>query len=400
MPTMVAVKIMTAVLMLAAGVPAAGPATPVPECPPALACDFVPAAYASNDAADANAYGNYDPADRPSAELPIRYIVIHDTEGSFDGTVEWFQNPAAYTSSHYVIRSSDGHVTQMVRNSDIAWHAGNSLINARSIGIEHEGYGADGTGFTDEMYESSATLVRYLAAKYHIPLDRQHILGHDDIANQKRFADSHWDPGPHWDWARYMRLLRAPQPLPGHALVTVDTDVALLRTGPSDDAPLIVDPVIGGGTEAVDDWSDKAQSGRQYAVAERRGAWTAIWFGGQRAWLRSELLAPAAGAVIRPRAGVPVPVFPANLPEPGEWPAGTPAGNPVTPPAPTPLYTISGDQRYQLADRDRAQVYYARFDGNDVPLNHTVIRGAETYLRISFHHRYMYVRARDVELSR
>ena len=39
---------------------------------------------------------------------------------TFDSTVQWFQNPLAYTSAHYVIRSSDGAVTQMVHTKDVA----------------------------------------------------------------------------------------------------------------------------------------------------------------------------------------------------------------------------------------------------------------------------------------
>jgi N-acetyl-anhydromuramyl-L-alanine amidase AmpD len=391
------------------------------ECPAELGCSWLPAAYASNDDTDANSYGNYDPADRPKA-LPVKYIVVHDTESSYESTLNYFQDPLAYTSSHYVIRSSDGAVTQMVKTKDIAWHAGNSLINAESIGIEHEGMAAEGaTWFTDAMYRSSASLVRYLAAKYDIPLDRQHILGHNDVANQKNFPNSHWDPGPFWDWDRYMNLLRDPGYATGDDLVTIapgfatnqpqltyctdgcqtlpkqPSNTVLLHSGPGDETPLITDPVIGGGTDDITDWSDKAVAGRRYAVAERSGDWTAIWYGGQKAWLHSDVLKPAGGKLVRPRDGVQVPVFPANLPDAAEWPEGTPAGSPAAPPAPAPVYTISGDQAYELADESPATYYYARFDGAGVPHNHTVITGATTYYRISFHHRFMYVRASDVD---
>ncbi|CAM5259886.1 hypothetical protein SBADM41S_08153 [Streptomyces badius] len=40
-------------------------------------------------------------------------------------------------SAHYVIRSSDGEVTQTVRDKATAWHARSA--NASSVGIEHEG---------------------------------------------------------------------------------------------------------------------------------------------------------------------------------------------------------------------------------------------------------------------
>jgi N-acetyl-anhydromuramyl-L-alanine amidase AmpD len=392
------------------------------ECPASLGCTWLPAAYQSNDDTDANAYGNYDTADRPS-DIAVKYIVIHDTESSYESTLNYFQDPLAYTSSHYVIRSSDGAITQMVKTKDIAWHAGNSLVNAESIGIEHEAVAAEGaTWYTDEMYRSSAELVRFLAAKYDIPLDREHILGHNDIANQKNFPNSHWDPGPFWDWDRYMELLKAPTSYPaGDDLVTIAPDFAtnkpqltyctdgcqtlplqpantvLLRTGPGDDQPFIKDPVIGGGTDDAADWSDKVVSGRRYAVAERSGDWTAIWFGGQKAWLPTAVLKPATGKLVRPHDGATI--FPANLPEASDWPEGAPAGSPATPPTPAAVYTIAGtDQSYELADESPATLYYARFDGAEVPHNHTVIKGETTYYRISFNHRYMYVRSTDADL--
>ena len=51
--------------------------------------------------------------------------MIHDTEVGYDDTIAEFQNSHAYVSSHYVLRSKDGHVTQMVPTKDVAWHAGN-----------------------------------------------------------------------------------------------------------------------------------------------------------------------------------------------------------------------------------------------------------------------------------
>jgi hypothetical protein len=397
------------------------------ECPRTLACRFLPAAYATNNPADANAYGNYDLANRPSKDQPIKYIVIHDTEESYASALATFQNPAAYTSAHYVIRSSDGEVTQMVRTKDVAWHAASNMVNAQSIGIEHEGVAVDGAQwYTDAMYRSSATLVRYLAARFHIPLDREHIIGHNDVANTRNLRGSHWDPGPFWDWNRYMRMLGAPTPRPGGGrLVAISphfasnqpalqycaggtcapvpaqpTNEVLLRTEPRDDAPLLTDTVITAqGTNDITDWSNKAVTGRQYAVAERRGRWTAIWFAGQKAWLHSAVLRPVAGRMIRPKPGVQVQVFASAFPEASEWPAGAPAGNPTTPPSNIASYTISGDQRYSLSSTHQAAVYYARFADDHVPYDQTVIRGAQTFYLISFHHRFMYVKADDVLVS-
>ncbi|MDQ3825808.1 MAG: N-acetylmuramoyl-L-alanine amidase, partial [Actinomycetota bacterium] len=95
---------------------------------------------------------------------------------SYDSAIAAFQDPHRRVSAHYVIRSSDGQVTQLVHTKDVAFHAGNYWFNMHSLGIEHEGVMVDGARwYTEQMYQASARLVRYLAARYHIPLDREHI---------------------------------------------------------------------------------------------------------------------------------------------------------------------------------------------------------------------------------
>ncbi|AUH40042.1 N-acetylmuramoyl-L-alanine amidase [Streptomyces sp. CMB-StM0423] len=130
----------------------------------------------------------------------INKIVIHVTQGSYAGSISWFQNPAAQSSAHYVVRSSDGEVTQMVRDGDTAWHARDA--NSSSLGIEHEGWVDDPSWFTDSMYRSSAALTRHLADRYGVPKDRAHILGHVEVP-----GNDHTDPGPHWNWNYYMELV-------------------------------------------------------------------------------------------------------------------------------------------------------------------------------------------------
>ncbi|BAD40053.1 N-acetylmuramoyl-L-alanine amidase [Symbiobacterium thermophilum] len=144
---------------------------------------------------------NYTASNRPSS-YPIRYIVIHVTQGSYSGTISWFQNPSSNVSAHYVIRSSDGAITQMVREKDIAWHAGNWTYNTQSIGIEHEGWVSSCTWFTDAMYRASAALTRNIAQKYGIPMTRSYIIGHNEVPGA-----THTDPGSCWDWNYYMSLV-------------------------------------------------------------------------------------------------------------------------------------------------------------------------------------------------
>lgn len=147
--------------------------------------------------------GNYTVSDRPST-YPIQYVIVHVVQGSYNGCISWFQNPSARVSAHYVIRSSDGEVTQMVRHKDIAWHAGNWWYNCRSIGIEHEGWVHDPKWFTYAMYYSSAALVRHICRTQGIPRTRERILGHVEVPGA-----THTDPGPYWNWDLYMQLIQA-----------------------------------------------------------------------------------------------------------------------------------------------------------------------------------------------
>ncbi|MGC5412103.1 N-acetylmuramoyl-L-alanine amidase, partial [Streptomyces sp. DT225] len=122
-------------------------------------------------------------------------------------------SPSAAASANYLIRASDGLVTQMVENKDLAWHAGNWSLNMHSIGVEHEGYAIkEGKWYSEPQYESSAALVKFLADTYGVPLDREHIIGHDAVPVflDDKSDDTHWDPGPFWDWNHFMGLMGAP----------------------------------------------------------------------------------------------------------------------------------------------------------------------------------------------
>ncbi|MBM7441065.1 peptidoglycan-binding protein [Streptomyces sp. HB132] len=127
-------------------------------------------------------------------------VVIHVTQGSYAGTISWFQNATSKVSSHYVVRSSDGQITQMVRDKDTAYHA--KSANASSLGIEHEGFVDDPSWFTDTMYRSSAALTTYLCDRYGIPKDRAHVIGHSEAP-----GNDHTDPGANWNWTYYMQLV-------------------------------------------------------------------------------------------------------------------------------------------------------------------------------------------------
>ncbi|EOD63434.1 N-acetylmuramoyl-L-alanine amidase [Amycolatopsis vancoresmycina] len=391
------------------------------ECPRRVTCESVPAPYQE---LPGNDYGNHDLANRPESQK-IDHIVIHDTEGYWASVLQLAQDPT-YVSWHYTIRSNDGLIAQHVPTKDVAWHAGNWYVNAKSIGIEHEGFAAKGTWYTEAMYRSSAKLVGYLARKYGIPLDRAHIIGHDNVPGTvpSTIAGMHWDPGPYWDWSHYFDLLGAPLGgfgLPGSSLVTIDPDFAknqpaftgcdspgtpctprgseavVLHSEPSETSPLLVDiglhPKGTASTMDVADVGSRVATGQQYAVAEVRGDWTAIWYLGQKGWFHNprnaRVAKPAFGWVVTPKAGLAsVPVYGRAYPEPEAYPAG------VTVQAITPLpYPLSAGQKYSSGGVVGSEYYWATtFDVAD----HVVVKGKLKYVQIQFGHRIAFVKADDV----
>ena len=392
------------------------------ECPRSLGCEWIPAPYEEFD----NTYGNHDLANRPQSQK-INYIIIHDTEGTWDTVLDLVQDPT-YVSWQYSLRSADGHVAQHVKAKDVAWQAGNWYINAKSIGLEHEGFAADGSWYTEALYRSSAKLVGYLAAKYDIPLDRAHILGHDNVPGTvpSTVAGMHWDPGPYWNWSHYFDLLGASfhgVGSPRGGMVTIRPDYAtnkpaftgcetagqpcaphgsgsvILHTEPRADAPLLTDvglhPDGTPGTMHISDHSSRVETGQRYAIADRQGDWTAIWYLGQKGWFLNPKSNPAAlwsaGLVATPKAGkASIPVYGRAYPEAAAYPSQIPVQ------AVTPLqYSLPAGQKYAVGQVTGSEYYWATtFDAS----NHTVVRGTTKYVEIQFGHRVMYVNAADVDL--
>jgi hypothetical protein len=408
------------------------------ECPATVSCEWIPAAY--QELPD-NDYGHYDLANRP-AEQKIRFIVIHDTEGDYQHVLDLTQDPNYAASWQYTLRNSDGHIAQHIKAKDVAWQAGNWYINAKSIGLEHEGYAARGTWYSEAMYRQSAKLVKFLAGKYDIPIDRQHILSHDTVPGPlpANIPTMHWDPGPFWDWARYFELLGKPLQATGSSasgLVTIKPDFdsnfvpflgceeedgppeedpdnpprcgrwgsssVILRTEPSADAPLLQDiglhPDGSPTTMRVSDIGSRVSTGQQYAVAEVRGDWTAIWYLGQKGWFhnpaghRNALW--AKGFVVTPKAGkTEVPVYGRAYPEAEAY-----AGTTIPVQAVTPLpYNLHAGERYAFGGAPESEYYRAVtfdvFDGTD----HVVVRGKTRYYQIQVGHRVGYVMASDVDV--
>ncbi|PFA67406.1 N-acetylmuramoyl-L-alanine amidase [Bacillus sp. AFS015802] len=398
------------------------------DCPNGLACHYVPAAYKkiNHDGTFYEwSYGNYDIANRPHDNQEIKYIVLHDTEISYNLTKTVFQREWTQASAHYVIRSSDGDITQMIDNKDVAWHAGNWYFNSKSIGIEHEGIAIEGAAwYNEQLYHASARLVKHLSKEYNIPLDRDHIIAHDEVpgTSASRQPKMHWDPGPFWDWAHYMQILGAPlesgkkqkdvvqirpnfhtnmpdlQTPTGDPVPKQSANFVYLYTAPSFDAPFIKDAALPNAHPLdASNWGNKAVTGQTFYKAEEQDDWTAIWYGGQKAWFynpKGTNTTKGSGIVISPKDGTKgIPVYGLAYPEEEAFPEDIPVRGM------TPLqYTLTSDQTYVATEKVKGSYYSAPVYTYNPETTHKIVWGNDEFYLIHLNHRLAFVRASDVDV--
>jgi hypothetical protein len=379
-------------------------------CPATLGCEWIPAPYQQWGTA-ASQYGNHDLADREN-DIDINAIVIHDTEGYYDGTLDIVQDPKRI-SWNYTVRSSDGHIAEHLDHSNVGWQAGNWAVNMRSLGVEHEGFAADGSWYTEILYRNSAELVGFLADRYDVPIDRAHILGHDNVPQS-----THWDPGPYWDWGHYFQLLGSPLEHATGAItggaVTVAPDFddnrpVLTGCDTSDDAapcpvrgtstvllysePSLDAPLLNGASNSVDDLGARAGYGQRFAVAEAQGDWVAVWYQGVKGWILNPednpVLAPAQAYVVVPERDD-VTVWRDTYPEAAAY-----EGTGATYRPNLAVATIDADQAYVMGEELSSQALWAKT--YDTPT--FVVTGETVFYQIQIGHRIGYVDAADVTIE-
>lgn len=117
-----------------------------------------------------------------------RFIVLHDTAGrdSKFSSVGWFSSSACKTSAHFVVER-DGTITQMVRTTNRAYHAGVSNwkgvsgLNSCSVGIEIVNPGKmdkDGTAWFGKAADSKdivAKSTKFHGSGYWLPYTEEQI---------------------------------------------------------------------------------------------------------------------------------------------------------------------------------------------------------------------------------
>ncbi len=124
---------------------------------------------------------------------------------------------------NYII-DREGKIICYLPENRVAWHAGEGVynnekrltnkMNKYSIGIEVMAIGSvddmaqymtsaeyyslnpDNYGYTEAQYESLKLLVDDICNRHDIPVDRFHIIGHEEYSPEKT------DPGELFDWSR------------------------------------------------------------------------------------------------------------------------------------------------------------------------------------------------------
>ena len=133
----------------------------------------------------------------------IKYVIIHYTGMQSEiESIKRLKNPKYKVSCHYLINRK-GKIIQLVKDKNIAWHAGKSKwkkitdLNKDSIGIElvNKGYEFGYQNFSPKQIKSLIRLCKNLKKKYFIK--KENFLGHSDIAPLRKI-----DPGKKFPWKK------------------------------------------------------------------------------------------------------------------------------------------------------------------------------------------------------
>jgi len=130
----------------------------------------------------------YKASPNQSGTIKPKYVILHHSSGSHDGTRSWILNAASKVSYHYLI-AADGSLTQFVYDKKRAWHAGRSSwkgvsgLNGHSIGSSFYGDTNKRTPSAAEI-DSAAKKCKYLMDKFNFGIDN--ILTHEMIAPNRK----------------------------------------------------------------------------------------------------------------------------------------------------------------------------------------------------------------------
>ncbi len=171
---------------------------------------------------------------RSGAATAITTVVVHVTQGSYAGSISWFQNPSAQVSAHHVVRvlrragspRRSARATPPGTPSSACNPLLRSAWSTRAMSTTRPGSPTPCTGLVGGADPPPHRQVR------HPQGPRAHRR------TQRVPGNDHTDPGPNWDWAYYMSLFRGDDgatgtPLPdlGHGRERPSAADDRLRTG-------------------------------------------------------------------------------------------------------------------------------------------------------------------------
>lgn len=139
---------------------------------------------------------------RRDGKTPTILLMHYTAMKTAEAAREWLCTPESQVSCHYLV-DEQGRITQMVRESDRAWHAGAGAwkgegdINSASIGIEIQNKGHEHglPPFPDAQIDAVIVLSKGIIARHAIAPER--VLAHSDIAPSRKR-----DPGEAFPWAQ------------------------------------------------------------------------------------------------------------------------------------------------------------------------------------------------------
>lgn len=92
-------------------------------------------------------------------------IVLHHNGGKLTGKGCYDVWQTREASAHYQV-AADGRITQLVWDTDTAWHTGDWPSNLTSIGVEHADISTDPWGISEATLDNGAHLVAALCKHY------------------------------------------------------------------------------------------------------------------------------------------------------------------------------------------------------------------------------------------
>jgi N-acetyl-anhydromuramyl-L-alanine amidase AmpD len=222
----------------------------------AKSTDYGPALYQQSPFEGARTTGN------PT------HISMHQMEGFYAGSINEFLTSTREVSAHYLIRNSDGQVTQMVRESRRANHT--FMHNNYTLGIEQEGFKGQSNWYSDANYTQAIAIVKNMCARWAISCSNVYrgaagdaeniqatslrIKGHQHFPDQ---GGNRSDPGRFFNWTRFANGISG-------------TPATVLDSFETSEGRFDSEPTASGSTTGI----STASSAQRNDVRVKNGAWS------------------------------------------------------------------------------------------------------------------------------